>query len=289
MNRPPCGSDPRPSIAGDVTGEPSGPRDLRLRPVALVTGASSGIGEAFARILAERGNDLVLVARDQARLEALAKELETAHGAHAEVLRADLTDPAQLARVEARCHDQDAPIEILVNNAGFGTFGAFHTLDVDGEMREIQLNVGALVRLTHAAAVEMTARGRGGILNISSLAGFQPGPMNATYGATKAFVTSFTEAVHEELTGTGVAVTVLCPGFTRTGFQETANAPAESVPGFMWQQADEVARAGLDALAKNHASELPGVVNKTLGTFSQMAPNALSRRLSGKVIKRSTS
>jgi short-subunit dehydrogenase len=113
--------------------------------------------------------------------------------------------------------------------------------------------------------------------------------MNATYGATKAFVTSFTEAVHEELNGTGVAVTVLCPGFTRTGFQETANAPAESVPGFMWQQADEVARAGLDALAKNHAMVMPGLVNKTLGTFSQMAPSALSRRLAGNVIKRTTS
>jgi short-subunit dehydrogenase len=258
-------------------------------PTALVTGASSGIGEAFARILAERGNDLVLVARDQGRLEALAHELETAHGVHAEVLRADLTDPSELARVEARCRDRDAPIEILVNNAGFGTFGAFHTLDVDGEMREIQLNVTALVRLTHAAAVEMAARGRGGILNISSLAGFQPGPMNATYGATKAFVTSFTEAVHEELAGTGVAITVLCPGFTRTGFQETANAPAASVPGFMWQQADEVARAGLDALAKNRALAIPGPINKTLGAFTKVTPHAITRRLSGKVIKRATS
>jgi short-subunit dehydrogenase len=271
-----------------------GVRDLRLdrpsiaRPIALVTGASSGIGEAFARLLAERGHDVVLVARDQARLDALAKELEAAHGVQAEVLPADLTDPAQLARVEARCHDQDAPIDIVVNNAGFGTFGAFHTLDLDAEVREIQLNVVALVRLTHAAAVEMAARGRGGILNVSSLAGFQPGPMNATYGATKAFITSFTEAVHEEMKGTGVSVTVLCPGFTRTGFQKTANAPAESVPGFLWQEADEVALAGLDALARNHATVLPGLVNKTLGTFTQMAPNALTRRMAGKIIKRST-
>jgi len=258
------------------------------RPIALVTGASSGIGEAFARLLAERGHDVVLVARDQGRLDALAKELETAHGAHVEVLPADLTDPAQLERVEARCRDHAAPVELLVNNAGFGTFGAFHTLDLDGELREIQLNVVALVRLTHAAAVEMAARGRGGILNVSSLAGFQPGPMNATYGATKAFVTSFTEAVHQEMQGTGVSVTVLCPGFTRTDFQKTANAPAESVPGFMWQESDEVARAGLDAVAKNHASAIPGLVNKTLGTFSQMAPNALTRRIAGKIIQNST-
>jgi short-subunit dehydrogenase len=256
------------------------------RPIALVTGASSGIGEAFARLPAARGNDLVLVARDQGRLEALARELEAVPGAYAEVLPADLTDPAQLERVEARCRDGHAPIEILVNNAGFGTFGAFHTLDLDAELREIQLNVTALVRLTHVAAVEMAARGHGGILNVSSLAGFQPGPMNATYAATKAFVTSLTEAVHEELQGTGVSVTVLCPGFTRTGFQETANAPAGSVPGFLWQEADEVARAGLDALAKNHAMVLPGLVNKTLGTFTQMTPNAITRRLSGRVIKR---
>jgi uncharacterized protein len=258
------------------------------RPIALVTGASSGIGEAFARNLAERGHDVVLVARDLARLDALAKELSAAHGAHAEVLPADLTDPAQLERVEARCRDRSSPLDILVNNAGFGTFGAFHTLDLDAEVREIQLNVVALVRLTHAAAVEMAARGRGGILNVSSLAGFQPGPMNATYGATKAFITSFTEAMHEELAGTGVAVTALCPGFTRTGFQKTANAPAGAVPGFLWQEADEVARAGLDALVENHALVLPGLVNKALGTFSQMAPNALTRRLAGKVIKRST-
>jgi short-subunit dehydrogenase len=260
----------------------------RLRPIALVTGASSGIGEAFARLLAERGRDVVLVARDEGRLEALAKELETAHGAGSEVLAADLTDPVQLERVEARCRDDAAPVDILVNNAGFGTFGAFHTLDLDAEVREINLNVVALVRLTHAAAVAMAARGHGGILNVSSLAGYQPGPMNATYGATKAFVTSFTEAVHEEMKGTGVSVTVLCPGFTRTGFQKTANAPAESVPGFMWQEADEVARAGLDALAKNHASVMPGVVNKTLGTFSQMAPNMLTRNIAGKIIKRTT-
>ena len=126
---------------------------------------------------------------------------------------------------------------MLVNNAGFGTFGPFHTLDVDTETREIQLNVLALVRLTHAAAAAMVARGRGGILNVSSLAGFQPGPLNATYSATKAFVTSFTEAVHEELHGTGVSVTVLCPGFTHTEFQERADAPAGDVPGFMWQDA----------------------------------------------------
>ena len=257
------------------------------RPIALVTGASFGIGECIARLLAERGHDLVLVARDASRLEALAKELEGSFGAKTQVLPADLTDTEQLASVEARCHDGGAPIDMLVNNAGFGTFGPLHTLDIDTEVRQIQLNVVALVRLTHAAATGMVARGRGGILNVSSLAGFQPGPANATYSATKAFVTSFTEAVHEELKGTGVNVTVLCPGFTHTGFQAVANAPAEAVPGFMWQEAEPVAREGLDALAKNKAIAIPGGLNKVLGSFSMVTPHAITRRVGGAVLKRS--
>jgi uncharacterized protein len=258
------------------------------RPIALVTGASSGIGEHLARQLAERGHDLVLVARDQSRLEALAKELEGACNASAQVLPADLTDPEQLRRVEDRCHDTGAPIDVLVNNAGFGSFGAFHELDLATEVREIELNVVALVRLTHAAASEMVPRGKGGILNVSSLAGFQPGPMNATYSATKAFITSFTEAIHEELKGTGVSVTVLCPGFTHTGFQAAASVPAGDVPGFMWQEADEVATVGLDALAKNRAVAVPGNMNKVLGFFSSVTPHAITRRVGAAVLKRAT-
>jgi short-subunit dehydrogenase len=261
---------------------------MSSRPTALVTGASSGIGEHFARQLAGRGYDLVLVARDEARLEALAKEIEAAFGAHSQVLAADLTDPEQLQRVEDRCHASFAPLHVLVNNAGFGSFGEFHTLDLDTEVREIQLNVVALVRLTHAAAHGMVARGQGGILNVSSLAGFQPGPMNATYGATKAFVTSFTEAVHEELKGTGVSVTVLCPGFTRTGFQIAANVPEGDVPGFMWQEADAVATEGLDALEKNRAIAIPGSMNKVLGAISVVTPHAITRRVGAAVIKRAT-
>jgi short-subunit dehydrogenase len=251
-------------------------------PVALITGASAGIGEEFARQLSARGHDVVLVARDRARLEALAKEIESRNGAHAEVLAADLTDAAQLATVEARVRS----VDLLVNNAGFGTFGPFHTLDVETETREINLNVIALVRLTHAAAGAMAERGRGGILNVSSLAGFQPAPTNATYSATKAFVTSFTEAVHEELKGAGVSVTALCPGFTHTEFQERANAPAAGVPGFMWQNAPEVARAGLDGLAKNRAIVIPGAANKMLGNFSAVTPHGITRRIAGAISKR---
>jgi len=255
------------------------------KPVALVTGASVGLGEEFARQLATRGNDLVLVARDRARLEALAKELETQHHGRCEVLAADLTDDDQLATVEARARN----VDMLVNNAGFGTFGSFHELDIDTEVREIQLNVVALVRLTHAAASAMADRGRGSILNVSSLASFQAGPANATYAATKAFVTSFTEAVHEELKGAGVAVTALCPGFTHTEFQDRANVPANEVPGFMWQQPPEVVKAGLDGLAKNRAVVMPGTVNKLLGNLSDMTPRTISRRLGGAVMKRATS
>ena len=251
-------------------------------PVALITGASAGIGEEFARQLSERGNDVVLVARDRARLETLAKEIEAGGHGRAEVLAADLTDAAELATVEARART----VDVLVNNAGFGTFGPLHTLDVDAETREINLNVIALVRLTHAAAQGMAERGRGGILNVSSLAGFQPAPSNATYSATKAFVTSFTQAVHEELKGAGVSVTVLCPGFTHTEFQERASAPATGVPGFMWQNAPEVAKAGLDGLAKNRAIVMPGATNKVLGNFSAVTPHAISRRLAGAIFKR---
>jgi uncharacterized protein len=252
------------------------------KPTALITGASVGIGAQFALQLAARGNDVVLVARDGARLEALAKEIEGQSDARAEVLVADLTDTRMLETVEARART----VDILVNNAGFGTFGSFHTLDIETETREINLNVIALVRLTHAAAAAMVERGKGGILNVSSLAGFQPGPLNATYGATKAFVTSFTEAVHEELKGTGVSITALCPSFTHTEFQVRANAPASGVPGFMWQEAPEVARAGLDGLAKNRAVVIPGAFNKVMGNFSAVTPHAITRRLGAAVLKR---
>jgi short-subunit dehydrogenase len=246
--------------------------------VALVTGASAGLGEEFARQLAARGDNLVLVARDRARLEALAKELPV----DAEVLAADLTDDAQLAAVEARARE----VDLLVNNAGFGTFGKYYELDVDNEIREVQLNVLALMRLTHAAAAAMAARGSGAILNVASLAGFQPGPLNATYSATKAFVLSFSEAVHEEMKGTGVSVSVLCPGFTHTEFQERANAPASEVPGFMWQNPPEVVKAGLDGSAKNRAVIVPGALNRVLGTLSGMTPHAVTRRAGAMVLKR---
>jgi uncharacterized protein len=252
------------------------------RPRALVTGASAGIGQTFARLLARDGYDLVLVARDSARLDALAKELDGHYGVDSEVLPADLTDREQLRRVEARLRAEPA-IDLLINNAGFGTYGRFHELDVDIEEREIQLNVVALMRLAHAALDVMVPRGRGSILNVSSVAGFQPVPGDATYAATKSFVLSFSEALHEELRGTGVTVTVLAPGFTRTEFQERANYDASGVPGFMWQEADEVVEAALGAMARNRAVCVPGALNRVTATLSGMAPHAITRRVSGRV------
>jgi short-subunit dehydrogenase len=253
------------------------------RPIAMVTGASAGIGTSFARLLAARGRDLVLVARDASRLEAVAKELDAQHGTNIEVVPADLTDAHQLGVVEARLAS-DPPIEVLINNAGFGTFGHFHELPVDDEDREVRLNVLALLRLTHAAAAAMAARGHGRILNVSSVAGAQPVPRNATYAATKAFVTNFSEALHEELRPAGVTVTVLCPGFTRTEFQERSGFDSSKVPGFAWQEADEVAAAGLDALEKGHATCVPGALNRVTAVLSAATPHAITRRVSGRFV-----
>lgn len=242
-------------------------------PVALVTGASSGIGAAIARELARRGFDLVLVARDRARLEAVA----SGTGATCEVLAADLTEPEGCAAFEARLGAEPV-IDVCVNNAGIGTYGPFHEGDLAAEDRQVRLNVLALVRLSHATARAMAARGRGAILNVSSLASFQPIPENATYAATKAFVTSFTQALHEELRPYGVRVTVLCPGYTHTEFHARAGADMSAVPGPLWQDADEVARAGIDALERGRAVCVPGALNRVTAALASVAPRAVTRK-----------
>ncbi len=258
----------------------------RDRRVGLVTGASTGIGVDFARLLAERGHDLILVARDAERLEKVGASLRADHGIAYDVLSADLTEPDDLARVEARCADQRAPIDILVNNAGFGTGGRFHQLDVDWEEREVRLNVLAVVRLTHAAARTMVQQGRGAILNVSSMASFQPGPRMATYCATKAFVTSFTQAVHDDLIGTGVRATVVCPGFMQTEFQ-TRLGVLPGGPAFMWQSTEGVARAALDAVARNRPVEIPGALQRVVATASGFLPTVFTRQASKFVLRQS--
>jgi short-subunit dehydrogenase len=254
------------------------------RSTALVTGASAGIGSAFATQLAARGHNVVLVARDRARLEALAAELAARHGVATEVLVADLTDLEQVARVAARLSERDRPVDVLVNNAGFGTNGHFSGLDLDTEAREIGLNVVAMVRLTHAALAPMLERRRGGVLNVSSLAGGQPTPGNATYGATKAFVTSFTQSLHEEVRGSGVRVTVVCPGFTRTEFQVNAGFDSSKVPGFLWQSAEEVAAGALTALDHDRAVYVPGTLNRVTAAVSGVLPDSLTRRVAGLIV-----
>ena len=236
----------------------------------------------FAQRLANDGYDLVLVARDRERLEKLAAELPT----EAEVLAADLTDAAQLATVEARCKDEAKPIDLLVNNAGFATAGRFAELDIDGEEREIRLNVVALVRLTHAALGGMVPRGKGGIINVSSLASYQPGPYNATYAATKAFVTSFSHAIHEEVRGKGVTITVSCPGPTRTEFAERAELEGMMGPDFLWQDAGPVVAAALKDHRRGAAVSIPGIQNKVAAAFSSTLPGSISRKIAGAVMSR---
>lgn len=245
---------------------------------ALVTGASSGIGDAIARRLAADGTDLVIVARDESRLRALAAELPDRD---VEVLVADLGDETQLAKVEARLADDAMPVDLLVNNAGFGHQGQFVELDLDAEVSVIDVNVTAVVRLAHAAGAAMSARGTGGILNVASIAAFVPSPGTAIYGASKAFVVSFGEALHQELADTGVVVSTICPGFTRTEFQTRAEYDASSIPGPLWQTSDRVAELALAGLAKGAPRIVPGVHNKAAAGITKLLPAFVNRRVAG--------
>jgi len=218
----------------------SSPTEKGGRPRALVTGASSGIGAAFATRLARDRYDLTVVARSRPRLDELATRLR-AQGAVVDVLVADLCHPAGVAATIAAIESE--PLDLLVNNAGFGTVGAYAELDAEREEAEVRLNVVALMRLTRAALPAMVARGAGAIVNVSSVAAFQPAPFNATYGATKAWVNSFTEAIAEELRDSGVRIQALCPGFTRTEFQSRAGIDVSSLPSFVWMSADAVVDA----------------------------------------------
>ena len=252
---------------------------------ALVTGASSGLGRTFATQLASQGTALVLVARRADELEELASDLRSAHGVGVQVVPADLCDPQARERVEDRLRDDAEPVGLLVNNAGVGTIGRLVHQDVDGQARMVELNVTAVVRLSHVATRQMVDRGRGGILNVSSLSSFQPLPSMATYAATKAAVSSFTEALHEELLGTGVHVTNLCPGFTRTSFAAAAGAEdsADDIPALFWMGADPVCRAGLRGVATNRATVVPGLTNRAVSRFVNSVPGLMKRKL-GRIV-----
>jgi len=245
---------------------------------ALVTGASAGIGTAFAERLARDGYDLVLVARRRERLDELAKRLRESHGVDVEVLTANLTDAGDLLTVERRVQTTPS-LDLLVNNAGFGTAGPFKDSDADLEEQQILLNDVALVRLTRAALPQMVERGRGHIINVSSMAGFVPTPFNATYAATKAFVNSFSEALAEELRGTGVKVQALCPGFTRTEFQDVANVDSSAIPDLAWMEPEPVVEAALKGLQSSDVVCVPGLANRAASLVVRSLPRALVTRV----------
>ena len=249
-----------------------------MKKVALITGASAGLGIEFARQLAKRGHPLVLVARRKERLEALAKEL-----GNARAVALDLSKAKAAAKLIADLGAAGEEVEILVNNAGFGLIGRFAELDAKRERQMIDLNVGALTDLCRAVAPRMIARKSGAILNVASTAAFQPGPKMAVYFATKAFVLSFSEALHEELKPHGVRVTCLCPGPTRTEFGEVAGFGGNSMFDRVAMNAPEVVAAGLKALDRNRAVIVTGLVNKIGAASTRFAPRALVRRIAGAI------
>ncbi|MEP6760617.1 MAG: SDR family oxidoreductase [Sporichthyaceae bacterium] len=236
---------------------------------ALVTGATAGIGHAFARRLAADGYDLVLVARDGGRLEATAKELHTSYDVDVEVLVADLTDDQSCRRVEDRLADPSRPVDLLVNNAGFGSRRRFATSDIDDEEQMLRLLVRAVLRLTHAAVPGMVDRGHGAIINVSSVASFLP---RGTYSAAKAWVTTFSQGLAAELDGTGVRVLALCPGVTRTEFHDRAGMSMKGTPNLLWLDADKVVDQGLAALRRNAVVCVPGMQYKTIVALTRHLP-----------------
>jgi short-subunit dehydrogenase len=244
---------------------------------ALVTGASSGLGVELARALARRGHNLILVARRTQLLEELAAELEV----RAECLTCDLGDPAARAALLKDIEALGLDVDILVNNAGLGTAGSFQHSDVEVQQTIVRVNVEAMVGLTGALLPAMVERGRGGVLNVGSTTGFQPVPNNATYSATKAFVLSWTESLHTELSGTGVTATVVCPGPVKTEIWagDKESAAADRLPGIMWKDADTVAEAGLDGLDAGKRVVIPGAINRVGALYGQHTPRAALLRI----------
>lgn len=244
-------------------------------PTALVTGATAGIGASFTRLLAREGYDLVLVARDEERLAKAANDLANAHGVTAEPLRADLGTDEGIAAVEARV----GGVDLLVNNAGFGLHGRFLEAPLADELTMLKVHVEAVLRTTRAAVPGMVERGHGGVINVASVAGFFP---RGTYGATKAWVISFSQAVRQDVTGTGVRVLALCPGFTHTEFHDRAGMDMSGVRDRMWLSADRVAAEGLHDLRADKPVSIPGAQYKAAVAVGTLIPRGLSARIASR-------
>ena len=247
-------------------------------PVALITGASAGLGAEFARQLSRRGVRLVLAARRKDRLEALAVEL-----GNARAVEADLSESVSADRLLADVEAAGEHVDLLVNNAGFGRKGRFAELDAARQLQMIDLNIGALTDLCRAVAPGMIERKAGGILNVASTAAFQPGPGMAVYFATKAYVLSFTEALHEELKPHGIKVSALCPGPTRTEFGAVAGFGEKGAFDRYSADAPSVVRAGLEGLNKNRAVVVPGLLNKVGAASTRFVPRPLVRKIAGSI------
>lgn len=245
---------------------------------ALVTGSTSGLGLEFAWQLAGTGHDLVLVARNEQRLEAIAEHIRDAHQVEVEVLGADLADRRALDRVARRLTDPVQPVDLLVNNAGYGAHGRFLEIDIEEHEHQLDTLIRGVLVLSHAAARAMTQRRRGAILNVSSLAGYTSAGI---YAASKSWVTVFTEALATELQGTGVTATALLPGFVRTEFHERAAINVEGLPRVTWLKAPFVVQRALQDAAKGQVISIPSLKYRTAGELSRVAPRSLVRRLSG--------
>lgn len=243
----------------------------------LVTGASSGIGAEIARGLAQRGHGVTLAARREDRLRELADEIAAAHDVRVETISIDVTDKDARARLKGDVEERGLTVEVLVNNAGFGSGGAFTSLEPEKEASIIATNVEALIALSGYFLPDMVERGRGAVLNLASLISFQPMPFQATYGASKAAVLSFTEAVHEELRGTGVTITAVCPGPVRTEFGELGGfgGADDKIPDIVWLEADRVAADAIKGIEDGERVVVPGALNQLAAFAGHYTPRSL--------------
>jgi len=246
---------------------------MERRKTALVTGASSGIGLDLAKRFAAEGHDVALVARSEGKLKELAAALEAEHQVRAHVVTADLAQPRAAETLVAALEARGIAVDVLVNNAGYALYGAFTETDLADELNMIQVNIVALTHLTKLLVRKMVARKEGRVLNVASTAAFQPGPLMAVYYATKAYVLSFSEALANELAGTGVTVTALCPGPTKTGFQARAQMEdSKLVRGREIMTSETVARAGYTGLMKGKTVVIPGVGNRMMANAIRFLP-----------------